>query len=460
MNKYVYFFGNGHAEGNATMVDLLGGKGAGLAEMSALGLPVPPGFTITTEVCRYYGEHKQTFPEDLKEQVETAIRDLERMTGQKLGDSKNPLAVSVRSGASRSMPGMMDTMLNVDDTTDLWSCIESVFLSWNNPLAVNYRRIEKIPSNLCTAATIQAMVFGNAGDDSATGVAFTRNPGTGENQFYGEYLLNAQGEDVVSGTRTPGPINAYSKSGDKNLPTLEDLMPDMYRELCECRTKLEKHYRDMLDIEFTIQKGKLYILQCRVGKRNGIASLRIAVEMLREGLITVDEALNRVTREHLAELKAPIVDPEAENNAEVLALGLPAGPGGATGKAVFSPKRAIKMAKNGDIILVREETSPDDVEGMYAAKGTLTQKGGMTSHAATVARGWGKCCIVGCDSIEVGLRQFKTKSGKTIHEEDWITLNGTTGVVYKGRLKLNYPSLELNPYYAELMLRKRQKDES
>lgn len=453
MSKYVYFFGNNNAEGDASMIDLLGSKGAGLAEMSKLGLPVPPGFTITTEVCRYFGEHK-SFPDGLKEQVETAVIDLEKMTGQKLSDRDNPLTVSVRSGGSRSMPGMMDTMLNVN--TDLWACIESVFLSWNNPRAVEYRRIEKIPSNTGTAATIQAMVFGNKGEDSATGVAFTRNPGTGENQFYGEYLLNAQGEDVVAGTHTPGPVNAYSRSGGKN-PTLEELMPDVYRELLEHRARLEKHYRDMLDIEFTIQKGKLYILQCRVGKRNGTAALRIATEMLRDGLITIDEAWGRVTKEHLAELKAPIIDPKAEGKAKVIACGLPAGPGGATGRAVFSPETAIKWAKKHEsVILVREETSPNDVEGMYAAQGTLTQKGGMTSHAATVARGWGKCCIVGCNEIEVGLKQFKTK-GKIIHEGDWITLDGTQGLVYEGQLRLKHPALDTNPYYHELMLRKRHK---
>jgi len=539
--KLVYFFGGGKAEGKESMKNLLGGKGANLAEMAGhpdLRLPVPPGFTITTEVCTYYWANNRKYPTQLKAEVEKNLKRVEELTGKKFGDPENPLLVSVRSGARKSMPGMMETILNVGLTTktipglikltnnprfvwdsyrrlimmysdvvmekaegiepeddmgirkqldrmleekkkergvssdaelsaddlkelsekfkikvkevlgkefpddpmkQLWGAIGAVFASWNGKRAVSYRKIEGIPDDWGTAVNVQTMVFGNMGNDSATGVGFTRNPATGENKFYGEFLLNAQGEDVVAGIRTPNPINEESKNEhSKNLKTLQELMPDTYKQLSEIRAKLEKHYRDMLDIEFTIEKGKLYMLQCRVGKRNGVSAVKMALDMLKEKLITKEEAIMRVSPAQLDELLHPIIDPKEESSKKPIAKGLPAGPGGATGMIVFTAADAVKWAKEGkDVILVREETNPEDVEGMRAAQAILTARGGMTSHAALVARGWGKCCIVGCSALELDLHKKEMKVGDKVYKEgDWITLNGSKGFVYEGKLKM------------------------
>jgi len=539
IKKLVYNFGGKKADGSAKMKSLLGGKGANLAEMTNLGIPVPPGFTITTEVCNYYYKNKRTLPKRLKNDVQKAMKNIETLMGKKFGDPNNPLLVSVRSGARSSMPGMMETVLNLgltektmpglikqsgdarfvydayrrlimmysdvvmekaagiepaDDTSgvrrqlentmarmkketghtsdadltaddlkklcalfkakikevlkkdfpdepdkELWEGIAAVFASWNGKRAVSYRRIEGIPDEWGTAVTVQAMVFGNMGNDSATGVGFTRNPGNGENQFYGEYLINAQGEDVVAGIRTPAPINEYSKSEhNKNLVTLENTMPKLYRELYEYQKRLERHYRDMQDIEFTIEKGNLYMLQCRVGKRNGPAAVQMAMDMLKEKLIAKEEAVVRVTPAQLDELLHPMIDPKDEIAHKPIAKGLPAGPGGANGQIVFSSNEAVEWTKQGKkVILVREETNPEDVEGMRAAKAILTARGGMTSHAALVARGWGKCCIVGCGTLHVDYEQKIIKvDGKVFKQGDWLTLNGTKGNVYEGQLKM------------------------
>ena len=538
--KLVYSFGGGKADGNESMKNLLGGKGANLAEMAGhknLKLPVPPGFTITTEVCAYYYKNRKAFPLGLKEEVGKALRKIEALMSKKFGDPVNPLLVSVRSGARRSMPGMMETVLNVgltektipglvkisggnsrfvydayrrlimmysdvvmekaagiepkedmgirkqlekimrevkekngyksdtDLTADdlkalcvsfkarikealgkefpdepyqqLWGGIGAVFASWNGKRAVSYRRIEGIPEEWGTAVNVQTMVFGNMGNDSATGVAFTRNPGNGENHFYGEYLINAQGEDVVAGIRTPAPINEYAKSEhNRELVTLEKAMPKIYQELFDIEKRLEKHYRDMQDIEFTIEKGRLFMLQCRVGKRNGQAAVRIAMDMLGEKLIKKEQALMRVTPAQLEELLHPIIDPKAEAGLKPLAKGLPAGPGGAVGQIVFTAKDAVEWEKLGKkVILVREETNPEDVEGMRAAQAILTARGGMTSHAALVARGWGKCCIVGCGTLHIENKEIRL-DGKTLKEGDWVTLNGTKGNVYEGKLAM------------------------
>jgi pyruvate, orthophosphate dikinase len=540
--KYVFSFGGGKADGNESMKNLLGGKGANLAEMAGhkdLKLPVPPGFTITTEVCTYYYQNKKKYPAGLTEQVETALAKVEKLMGRKFGDMENPLLVSVRSGARRSMPGMMETVLNVgltektipgliqqsggnerfvydayrrlimmysdvvmekaagiepkedegirkqlerimaamkkekgytidtdltaedliklctmfknkikeslkkefpdDPKQQLWGGISAVFSSWNGKRAISYRRIENIPDEWGTAVNVQTMVFGNMGNDSATGVAFSRNPGNGENYFYGEYLINAQGEDVVAGIRTPAPVNEVSKSDhNKDLVTMERSMPALYKELASFRGRLEKHYRDMQDIEFTIEKGRLFMLQCRVGKRNGPAAVRMAVDMVKEKLITKEEAVMRVTPSQLDELLHPIIDPKVELTQKPLAKGLPAGPGGAKGQIVFSAQDAVEWAKHGKkVILVREETNPEDVEGMRAAQAILTARGGMTSHAALVARGWGKCCIVGCSAIHVehGKKEMLI-DGKAFKEGDWVTLNGTKGNVYAGDLAM------------------------
>ncbi len=555
--KYVYFFGGGKADGNESMKNLLGGKGANLAEMAGhpkLNLPVPPGFTITTEVCTYYYDHKKTYPKELKKQAETALAKMEKLTGKKFGDEANPLLVSVRSGARKSMPGMMETVLNVglnektikgviahsgderfaydayrrlimmyadvvmekamgietkngkgirkmldeklehikkekgyasdtdltiaelkklvkeykstvkkvlgrefpdDPWEQLWGGIGAVFSSWNGKRAVEYRRIEKIPDEWGTAVNVQAMVFGNMGNDSCTGVAFTRNPGTGENKFYGEYLVNAQGEDVVAGIRTPAPVNEYSKNEQsKQFTTLEKLMPKLYEELFEYQRRLEKHYKDMQDIEFTIEKGVLYMLQCRIGKRNGIAAVRMATEMFTEKLIDAKTAVMRVGPNQLVELLLPMLDPKAEQTNPVIAKGLPAGPGGAKGRVVFSSDDAVEWAHKGEkVILVREETSPEDVDGMHKAQAILTTKGGMTSHAALVARGWGRCCIVGCGDIEIhnDSKTFHSKGGTIIKEGDWISLNGTKGLVYEGSLPLVAIDLDKNDSYKNLM---------
>ena len=555
--KYVYSFGGGQADGNESMKNLLGGKGANLAEMAghpSLLLPVPAGFTITTEVCTYYYKHDKTYPGILEYEVGQAMKKIENIMGRKFGDKKNPLLLSVRSGARRSMPGMMDTVLNLglnDETilglientgnerfaydayrrlvmmyadvvmekaagiepkngksirrileekmeevktkngyendTDLtaedlkqlvrvfkktvektlgkpfpekpedqlWGGIGAVFGSWNGKRAFEYRRIEKIPDEWGTAVNVQAMVFGNLGDDCATGVAFTRNPGNGDNHFYGEYLVNAQGEDVVAGIRTPAPINDFSKnSQSKHLKTLQLIMPHLYEELDHYQKKLEIHYKDMQDIEFTIEKGTLYMLQCRVGKRNGIAAVKMAMDMYEEGLISKETAIMRVGPNQLVELLLPRLDPEAEAKSQPIAKGLPAGPGGAKGRIVFDSEKAVSWAeKNEPVILVRDETSPEDVEGMHASKAILTSKGGMTSHAALVARGWGKCCIVGCNDIEINSEHgiLRSKSGKTLHEGDWISLNGTTGLVYEGSLPLVSVNVEENQSYNSLM---------
>ncbi|MCX7862375.1 MAG: pyruvate, phosphate dikinase [Bacteroidales bacterium] len=551
--KYVYFFGNGKAEGKANMKELLGGKGANLAEMDLIGLPVPAGFTITTEVCTYYYENNKTYPKELKQQVEEALARVEKVMGMKFGDRKNPLLVSVRSGARASMPGMMETVLNVglnDETREgliektknprfvydsqrrliqmyadvvmekaagiepeegkgirqqlekemekmmhakgvkhetelsaedlkeliviykkkvkevlgkpfpedakdqLWGAIAAVFQSWNGKRAISYRRIEGIPDWWGTAVNVQSMVFGNMGDTSATGVAFTRNPATGENLFYGEWLPNAQGEDVVAGIRTPNPINEAGKNEqNKHLPSLEKAMPEVYKELHKIQKKLEKHYKDMLDIEFTIQEGKLYMLQCRVGKRNGPAAVKIALDMLKEKLITKEEAVLRVSPNQLDELLHPIIDPKAEKTAKKIGSGLPAGPGGASGQIVFSSKDAVEWAKQGKkVILVREETNPEDIDGMRAAQAILTGRGGMTSHAALVARGWGKCCIVGAGNIHIDVnnKQMTDAEGNVYKEGEWVTLNGSKGIVYLGELPMK-KAAEENPDFVKFM---------
>jgi len=546
--KYVYSFGGGKADGNESMKNLLGGKGANLAEMAGhkdLKLPVPPGFTLTTEVCTYFYDNKKNYPKTLEKEVETALAKVEKLMGRKFGDAESPLLVSVRSGARKSMPGMMETVLNVGTTektipglikqaggnarfvydayrrlimmysdvvmekaagiepaddmgirkqlerimdrmkkekgytsdTDLktedlktlcsqfkakikevlgkefpdeprkqlWGGIGAVFSSWNGKRAISYRRIEGIPDEWGTAVNVQTMVFGNLGNDSATGVAFSRNPGNGENGFYGEYLINAQGEDVVAGIRTPSPINQYSQSEhNKGLTTLEQGMPVIYKELVGFRNRLEKHYRDMQDIEFTIEKGRLFMLQCRVGKRNGPAAVRMAVDMAKEKLCTKEEAVMRVTPAQLDELLHPVINPKAEMASKVLTKGLPAGPGGANGQIVFTAHDAVEWKKqNKKVILVREETNPEDVEGMRAAEAILTARGGMTSHAALVARGWGKCCIVGCGNLHVDLGKKEiTVDGKILKEGDWITLNGTKGNVYAGKLEMMDASSE------------------
>ncbi|MBN1959392.1 MAG: pyruvate, phosphate dikinase [Deltaproteobacteria bacterium] len=550
--RMVYFFGGGKADGSEKMRNLLGGKGAGLAEMARLGINVPPGFTITTEVCTDYYKSKSKYPVGLKEQVESALKKAERVLGgPKFGDPKNPLLVSARSGARKSMPGMMETVLNIgltsktikgmieltqnprfvwdsyrrliqmysdvvmekadgiepaegkgvrqqleaelakmkrekgvtqdidltaedlealakiykakvkevlgkpfpDDAMEqLWGGIGAVFKSWNGKRAVSYRRIEGIPDEWGTAVNVQAMVFGNMGESSATGVAFTRNPATGENKFFGEWLVNAQGEDVVAGIRTPNPLNEVTRHEGSILPSLEQVMPKLYKELVGIRTKLEKHNCDMQDLEFTIQNGKLWMLQTRNGKRNGPAAVRMAVEMAQEKLIDPKTAVLRVSPDQLDELLHPMVDPKAEAKTDVLAKGLPAGPGGACGHAVFTSDDAVKWAKDGKkVILIREETNPEDIEGMRVAQGILTARGGMTSHAALVARGWGKCCIVGAGVLDVDVhaKQFAV-DGKVIREGDIITLNGTKGRIYQGELPM-IVGTEENPYFVSFM---------
>jgi len=555
--KYVYYFGSGKADGNESMKNLLGGKGANLAEMAGhpnLRLPVPPGFTITTEVCTYYYENKKKYPAILDTQLKKALAAVEKEMGKKFGDPVNPLLVSVRSGARKSMPGMMETVLDIglnektiagvikqsgderfaydayrrlimmyadvvmekaggikikngkgirkvldgklekikqkqgyqfdtdlkvpelkalvkdfkdtvlkvlgkpfpdDPYEQLWGSIGAVFSSWMGKRAIEYRRIEKIPDEWGTAVNVQAMVFGNMGDTSATGVAFTRNPGSGENKFYGEYLLNAQGEDVVAGIRTPAPVNEYSKNEQsKHLPALEHTMPVAYKELFDIQKRLEKHYKDMQDIEFTIEKGTLYMLQCRVGKRNGIAAVRMASDMYNEKLIDAKTAIRRVAPNQLVELLLPMLDPNVQKVTKPIAKGLPAGPGGAKGRVVFSSNDAVEWASRGEkVILVREETSPEDVDGMHKSQAILTTKGGMTSHAALVARGWGKCCIVGCADIEIHseTKSFKANDGTYIKEGDWLSLDGTKGLVYTGSMALVDIDLDKNLAYKNLM---------
>ena len=552
--KYVYLFGNGSADGTAEMKNTLGGKGANLAEMNHLGIPVPPGFTITTEVCSYYYDNNKNFPEELDSELQNALTATEEIMGSKFGDSTDPLLVSIRSGARQSMPGMMETVLNVGLTsktipgliektgnarfvydayrrlimmyadvvmekaagiepesnkgirhkleslidqhkeknnykndTDLnaddWKLlsekfkteientlgnkfpddpmeqllggIKAVFESWNGERAINYRRIENIPHEWGTAVNVQTMVFGNMGENSATGVAFTRNPATGENKFFGEWLVNAQGEDVVAGLRTPNPLNEDTKTEEtKSLPSLESSMPEIYTELNKIRINLEKHYSDMQDIEFTIQEGKLWMLQTRVGKRNGSAAIRMAVEMAKEGMIDKPTALMRVKPEQLDELLHPMLNVESEKKAELLAKGLPAGPGGATGRIVFTADDAEEWHKKGEkVILVRDETSPEDVHGMHAAEAILTAKGGMTSHAALVARGWGKCCIVGCSDLQINVQKREVQIGEvTLSEGHWITMNGTSGKIYNDQIDLIPADPDTHPEYKELMV--------
>jgi pyruvate,orthophosphate dikinase len=532
--KYVYTFGGGKAEGSAKMKGLLGGKGANLAEMANLGIPVPPGFTITTEVCSYFYFHDETYPEGLKTQVEEALHHVESVMGRRFGDPSNPLLVSVRSGAPVSMPGMMDTVLNLglndntvrglaaqannerfaydcyrrfvamygdvvlglkpaakdevdpfeeildrikhergvvydyeltaddlkelvrlykklikdrlnvdfpeDPWEQLWGAIGAVFKSWNNPRAIAYREINDIPSDMGTAVNVQAMVFGNLGEDSATGVAFTRNPATGENVLYGEYLINAQGEDVVAGIRTPQPINKAQKANNPDVISLEEAMPEVYADLERIRRLLDRHYRDMQDIEFTIERGKLWMLQTRSGKRTAFAALRIAVEMVEEGILSEEEAVLRVEPQQLTQLLRPTFDLKAKEEAikkgALIAKGLNAGPGAATGKVVFNAPDAEEWANRGEkVILVRMETSPEDIRGMHAAQGILTSRGGMTSHAALVARQMGKVCIVGCGALDINYktRQF-TVGDLVVREGDWISLDGTTGEVLFGQI--------------------------
>jgi len=521
--KYVYYF----TEGDKSMRDILGGKGANLAEMTRMGIPVPPGFTITTEACAEFNRTGK-WVKGLKEEVEENLVRLEKDMNAKFGDPENPLLVSVRSGAAVSMPGMMDTVLNLglndisvealakksgnerfawdsyrrfiqmfgnvdmgvehrffeevlqkaketkgvrydneldaddlkkvvdeykrvikertgkefpqDPTEQLRLSINAVFGSWNNERAVTYRKLHRIEGLLGTAVNIQAMVFGNMGDTSASGVCFTRNPATGENVFYGEFLFNAQGEDVVAGIRTPLPLSELKKK-----------MPEQYKELNNIRLMLEKHYKDMQDIEFTIQEGKLFILQTRRGKRTAQAAVRIAVDMVREGLINEKEAVLRVPADQLDQLLHKSLDPLAKKRAELLAKGLPASPGAAVGSVVFSAEKAFLLAEKGEkVILVRTETSPDDIKGMHAAVGILTARGGMTSHAAVVARGMGKCCVTGCSDISVKEEEGKfVVNGVEIREGDFITLDGSTGEVFKGKLPVIDP--ELSGDFGELM---------
>ena len=536
--KRVYRFGGKNAEGDATMRELLGGKGANLAEMSKLGLPVPAGFTITTECCTEYYQLGGGYTEQLKRDVAAALAATEEIMGKKFGDPSDPLLVSCRSGARSSMPGMMDTILNIglcsatipgmikktgnprfvydayrrlimmysdvvmekaegiepadgqgirqqldrmmeelkkakgyasdtDITADelrdlaeafkkkikevlgvdfpdtaeaqLWGSIGGVFKSWNGKRAIAYRRIEKIPDEWGTAVNVQSMVFGNMGSSSATGVAFSRNPATGDNKFYGEWLINAQGEDVVAGIRTPNPLNEATKNEhNKDLQSLEKAMPEVYAELDAIRRKLEDHFRDMQDIEFTIQEGHLWMLQCRVGKRTGIAALQMAMDMLSEGMIDERTAVMRVSPSQLDEILHPVLDPASEKKTKAIAQGLPASPGGAVGTLVFTPADAVfAAAKKQKTILVREETSPEDIEGMRASAGILTQRGGMTSHAALVARGWGKCCIVGCEAMHIDSEARTVRfegCDKVFKEGDVISLNGSKGLVYGERI--------------------------
>ncbi|NLA25343.1 MAG: pyruvate, phosphate dikinase, partial [Bacteroidales bacterium] len=547
--KRVYFFGDKKADGDSSMRNLLGGKGANLAEMSLLGLPVPAGLTITTDTCTEYYANGNKLPEGLMDEVWEGMKKVEEDMGMKYGDSENPLLLSCRSGARSSMPGMMDTVLNVglskntiealikktnnprfvydsyrrlimmyadvvmekaedleygirrqlDDMMDdykksknyesdsdltaddlkflseefkkkvkevfgkefpddakeqLIGSIMAVFKSWNGKKAITYRRIEGIPDDWGTAVNVQAMVFGNMGKDSATGVAFTRNPATGENLFYGEWLIDAQGEDVVAGIRTPSPLNDDTKNEqNQHLPSMQELMPEIYKELDDYRINLEKAYKDMLDIEFTIQDKKLYMLQCRVGKRTGTASLNLALDMLNEGLIDEKTAVLRLDPAQLDELLHPVIDPKEEEVHEPIVKGLPAGPGAAVGKVVFTAEDAVEWSRRGEtVILLRKETNPEDVDGMRVSEGILTALGGMTSHAALVARGWGKCCIVGAGSLDVNENEKYAKIKDTdlvIKEGDIISLNGTKGNVYSGTLNL-IDSSE-NPRFQDFM---------
>ncbi len=534
MAKYVYFFGGEKAEGGENLRNLLGGKGAGLAEMVNIGIPVPPGFTITTEVCTLFYENNMQFPGGLSEEVLENLKKVEALMGMKFGDPKNPLLLSIRSGARASMPGMMDTVLNLglnqatvnglseltgnewfawdcfrrfvamygdvvlglkpeskeeedpfeeiidkkkkargirldieftvedlkglvsdfkglikeklnvdfpeDPLEQLWGAIGAVFKSWNNARAIAYRKLNNIPGSWGTAVNVQSMVFGNIGQDSGTGVAFTRNPSTGENEFYGEYLLNAQGEDVVAGTRTPLPIGKKQKS-DPSVVSLEEAMPEIYQQLLRIRSILERHFKDMQDVEFTIQRKKLWMLQTRTGKRTAFAEFKIAVDMVKEGLINKEQALMRVSPDGLNQILRPIFDPReierALKEGRMVAKGLNAGPGAATGKVVYNAEDAEAWASRGEkVILVRIETSPEDIRGMNAAQGILTSRGGMTSHAALVARQMGKVCVAGCGELDINYRTKTIRiKGKTIHEGDYVSINGSTGEVFEGEIK-------------------------
>ena len=529
MTKWVYTFGDGKAEGRADMRNLLGGKGANLAEMASIGCPVPPGFTITTEACTYYYQNNKSYAEELKQQVMEGLKGVEALMGRKFGDPENPLLFSVRSGARISMPGMMDTILNLglnDQTVEglakvsnnpkfaydsyrrfiqmysdtamgvdihkfeavldrvreangykhdnemtveqlkeviaeykkigiaegkpvpqdvneqLWGAIGAVFGSWMTERAVFYRKLNNIPGDWGTAVNVQCMVFGNSGDNSATGVCFSRDAATGENYFYGEYLKNAQGEDVVAGIRTPQQI---SKIGNERrhltLPCMEEEFPEVYKQLCDIRTKLERHYKDMQDMEFTVQDGKLFMLQTRNGKRTGLAALKVAVDMVHEGLITREEAVTRVEPGHLDQLLHPMFDKSAKR--DVMAQGLPASPGAAVGQIVFSAADAEQQAAEGKkVVLVRVETSPEDIAGMHASQGVLTARGGMTSHAAVVARGMGIPCVSGVSDLRIDYAaQTLTAGGVTLKAGDMISLDGTTGQVMKGALPLRDPEM-------------------
>ncbi|BBK38138.1 pyruvate, phosphate dikinase [Allostella sp. ATCC 35155] len=538
MTKWVYTFGDGKAEGRAEMRDLLGGKGANLAEMSSLGLPVPPGFTITTEVCTWFYDHDRQYPAELRDAVAAALAGVEALVGMRFGDAENPLLVSVRSGARASMPGMMDTVLNLglnDETVEglarrsgdprfaydsyrrfiqmfgnvvldvdhhhfeeileshkldlglhldteltadhwkavvadykakveqvhgrpfpqapidqLWAAIGAVFGSWMNQRAITYRRLHDIPASWGTAVNVQAMVFGNMGEDCATGVAFTRDPSTGENAFYGEYLVNAQGEDVVAGIRTPQHLTIAGKEKNgSTLPAMEEVMPTVFAELDRVRGVLEKHYRDMQDIEFTVQQGKLWMLQTRNGKRTAEAALRIAVAMAGEGLIDRKTAIGRIDAASLDQLLHPTLDPKAER--KVLAKGLPASPGAASGAVVFNAEEAEARAQRGDaVILCRVETSPEDIQGMHSARGILTTRGGMTSHAAVVARGMGRPCVAGAGELRIDYRaQTMTVRDTVIKAGDRITIDGGSGEVMLGAVPTVEPKLSGD--FAQLM---------
>ena len=551
-NKIVYLFGKGKAEGRADMIDLLGGKGANLAEMTNLGMPVPAGFTITTEVCTHFHQY-QIFPDCFRQDVERAMTKIESHMEKLFGDRNNPLLVSVRSGARQSMPGMMETVLNLGLTTktipgliaktknkrfvydayrrlimmysdvvmekadmspakkgigirrqledllqsykvknkyqsdldlngddweyisnkfkkhikstldktfpddpyeQLWGGIQAVFQSWGGKRAKHYRRIEKIPDEWGTAVSVQAMVFGNTGSQSATGVAFTRNPATGENKFYGEWLLNAQGEDVVAGVRTPHPLNEATKTKEsKDRISLETSMPKIYTQLDGIRTKLETHYRDMQDIEFTVENSELWMLQTRTGKRTGMAAIQMAVDMVDAGMISKEEGILRINPEQINDLLHPMLNKKEEKSAKVIARGLPAGPGGSIGQIVFSADEAERQANDGKkVILVRDETSPEDVHGMHAAEGVLTARGGMTSHAALVARGWGKCCIVGSSILNIDVSKKEIFIDDiTLCEGDWISMNGSKGIVYEGQISLQPAEPDSNKAYRQLM---------
>jgi len=530
MTKWVYRFGGGSADGGAEMKNLLGGKGANLAEMSRLGLPVPPGFTITTDVCTEFYKNNRQYPAGLDHEVDETINWLEELTGKDFGDTRNPLLLSIRSGARASMPGMMDTVLNLglndatveglaakmgderfaydsyrrfiqmygdvvlgvehylfedvldsiknargakldtdlsatdlkelvfkykevvrnaidapfpeDPKAQLWGSVGAVFGSWMNQRAMTYRKLHDIPAEWGTAVNVQTMVFGNMGSDCATGVAFTRNPSTGENAFYGEYLVNAQGEDVVAGIRTPQPISLAAKAAQEtDLPAMEEVMPELYKELEEIRLRLEDHYREMQDLEFTIEQNKLYILQTRNGKRTTPAALRIAVEMCKEGMIDETEAVSRIPPASLDQLLHPTLDPTAVRN--VLGRGLPASPGACSGKICFSADEAENRAQLGEsVVLVREETSPEDIHGMHAAVGILTTRGGMTSHAAVVARGMGRPCVCGAGELHVNYKtRTLTARDTTLGDGDTITLDGSTGEVMIGEVPTIQPQL-------------------